>query len=464
MTYLARDARNRLFFPRRLSPLQAVMAAFFAVILAGTALLLLPISQRPGIDVGWFDALFTAVSATCLVGLTTLDLTATWSFFGLVVILCMIQLGAIGYMSAVMLIALLLGVRMGMPRNLAMTEAGGVIGARDMLRVLRSVALITLAIEGFGALLLALRFLITHHQPWEQSLLHGVFSGVAAFCNAGFMLAPQVTLARADGWLLFMISTLIILGGLGIGVLIETGVWLRRRTLSLHTRLALLMTALLLVLGALLFYLFEARNPDTLGRLAGTGPQLLSSWCMSASARSAGFSTVDLSALSPPTLFILGLLAIVGASPGGTGGGVKTTTIAIIVLAIVALVRRRMDIELFRRRISGDMLRLALSLVSFYLLLWLSLVIAISLIEINPRMHAMAATQHFGGLLFEIISAFGAVGWNTGLTPTLQPAARVLIILSMFIGRLGALGFVYLFARSQHAQLRRLPVETVMAG
>jgi len=464
----ARGANHRFFFARRLSPLQATVACFLAVIFIGTGMLLLPFARQAGAHVGFIDTLFTATSATCLVGVTTVNLATTWSPFGLAVILLMIELGAIGYMSAFLLIALLLGARLGAPRGLMISEAGGVIGTRDVWRIVRSVALITLALEAIGALLLALRFSLHHGESFGHALFDGVFYGVAGFCNTGFMLNPLTDRPEmwSDMWMLIILSSLVILGGLGVGVLIEAARYVQARALSVHARMVLLTTAVLLVAGAALFYLFEMHNPLTLAGQSGIGSRLITSWFMSASARSAGFSPVDMTALSPPTLFVLMLLTIAGASPGGTGGGVKTTTLAVIGLAITALVRHRMDIEVFKRRISGEYVRLALSMVSFYLLALLLLILGVSLIEISrpgvqPTQETMA---HYANLVFTTASAFGSAGWNAGIVATLQPISRVLIIIGMLLGRLGTLAFIYFFARALRPGLRRLPTETVVTG
>jgi len=330
----------------------------------------------------------------------------------------------------------------------------------------RSVALITLGLQGAGALLLALRFNLYHGESPGHAIFDGVFYGVAAFCNTGFMLNPATDRPElwSDMWMLIILSSLIILGGLGVGVLIEAARFVRERALSVHTRMVLITTAVLLVLGTALFYLFEAHN--TLAGQPGVGPRLILSWFMSATARSAGFSPVDMTAISPPTLFILVLLTIIGASPGGTGGGVKTTTIAVIGLAITAMVRHRMDIEVFKRRISGEIARLALSIVSFYLLILLLLIVGISLTEITrPGMQVTGETMaHYANLVFTTASSFGTAGWDADIISTLHPTSRVLIIIGMFLGRLGTLAFIYFFARSKHPVLRRLPTETVVTG
>ena len=448
--------------------MQATAACFLAVMLVGTCLLTLPLARQSVAHVGFLDALFTATSATCLVGLSTVNLAATWSPFGLGVILVMIELGAIGYMSAFLLIALLLGARLGMPRGLMITEAGGVIGPRDVWRIVRSVALITLGLQAFGALLLALRFGLHHGESAGHAIFNGVFYGVAAFCNTGFMLNPAADRPElwSDMWMLIILSSLVILGGLGVGVLIEVARFIRERALSVHTRMVLITTAVLLVVGGMLFYLFEARNPLTLGGLPGPGSRAITSWFMSATARSAGFTPVDLSNISPPTLFILVLLTVIGASPGGTGGGVKTTTLAVIGLAIAAMVRHRIDIEVFKRRLSGEIVRLALSIVSFYLLILLLLIVGISLTEITrPGMQPTQETMaHYANLVFTTASSFGNTGWDAGVVAGLHPISRVLLIIGMFLGRLGTLAFIYFFARSKHPVLRRLPTETVVAG
>ncbi len=460
---------RRTSLPRRLSPIQFMILGFAATILIGASLLSFPFAQR-GTPVGLLDCLFTAVSATCLTGLVTQSTADAWSPFGQGLVLLMVQVGAIGYMTVATLVARLLGVRVGESGGPGNTTQG-VISPRDTLRTARTIIIATLALEALGALLLAPRFAAQLHLGWAQAAYHGIFYAISGFCNAGFTLAhgfqglAQPTL-RADTWLLIILGTLIVLGGLGFGVLRELATLPRHRRLSLHARLVLGTTLILIVGGMLLFLFFEARNDQTLGILDNPTQRLVTGWFMSVTARTGGFNPVDLTVVSPPTLMMLSLLMIVGASPLGAGGGIKTTTLSIIVLAIATLLRRRSDIEVFHRRIGGEMVRLALSLVSLYLLAALLVIIGISFTEITLwGLPANAETMtHYARLIFEVLSAFGNVGLSAGITPKLHEVSKVLIILSMLLGRLGPLAFVFAFAQSKRTQLHRLPTEAVMAG
>lgn len=456
---------------RRLSPIQAVALSFLVLIGVGTALLSLPISQQPGERVGLLDCAFVATSATCVTGLVTVSTADAWTRFGQVVILVLIQVGGLGYMTLATIIATMLGLRVGLRARLQLQESHGALSLRSAVSMARYAAIAAFLVEGMGALALARRFHIQHHLPRGEAIFHGIFHSVSAFCNAGFDLVPGFEGFsrpdyRGDISLLLTASALIILGGLGFGVLAELFVLPRVRRLTLHAKLVLCVTAVLLAGGMGLFLLFELENPATLGALPDLRTQLANAWFMSVTPRTAGFSPVDLSQVAPPTLLLLSLLMIFGGAPGSTAGGIKITTLAIIFLAVLALLRRRRDIEAFGRRVSGDISRLALSLTAVYLLAVLLIGLAVGLIEVTlPHLPLTPETAlHYNRLLFEVISAFGTVGLSCGITPTLTPLSRALIMFSMFLGRLGPLAFAFTFARPSTALLRRLPEEGVMAG
>lgn len=457
-----RGSSHRLLLFWRLSPMQAILLSFLALILVGAVLLSLPIAHQYYEPSSVLDYLATATAAACLVGVPGFQ---NWTGFGQVVIVLLVQFGAIGYMSAVMLIAQSLGIRMGAPVSPAVQD-GGVITTRDAWRILRMVTLYTLIIEAVGALLIAVRLMIGNYHTFGGALIQGALLSIGAFCNTA--LQPLLSVwsfstigslsYHHDLWLLGLLGLLALLGGLGIGVLREMR---RPRRMSLHAKVALFSTLLLLVVGAGLFYLFEMRHalamlPDGWHR-AGTA------LFMSISARSSGYEAISISQLNPPTLLVLGLLSLAGGAPGGTAGGVKVTTLAVIVLAIFSLVRHRPDIEVFRRRISGHLVRLALSVVSFYLLFLLLLVLAVSFTEFALAPHGgMDPYREFTFTLFKVVFSYASVGW-AGIGG-LHPVSQALLIFGMFFGRLGTLMLVAFFAGSQQLQLRRLPEEAVMAG
>ncbi|MHB9130633.1 MAG: TrkH family potassium uptake protein [Armatimonadota bacterium] len=457
---------------RRLPVILAIALVYLAIIIIGFVLLTLPIAQRPGVSVSWLASLFTSVSATTLTGLTTVNTADTWSPFGQVVILLLIQIGGLGYMTISTIFALLLGLRLGISSRLHLRERQGGFTLRDALKVLQYVALTTLIIEALGAVLLIANFYFRQQLPLAAAVYQGIFTGVSSFCNAGFHLLPSATggvwapAFRMDSWMLLIMGLLIIFGGLGYAVIAELVFLRRTRRLSLHTKLVLMTTLVLIIIGWLAFLLFEARNSHTLASMANRGQWVVTSWFMSVTPRTGGFSPVDLAVVSPPTLLILSLLMIIGASPGGTGSGVKTSTAAVIILAIATLLRQRRDIEVFGRRISGENVRLAMSLVSLYLLSVLLVIIAISFTEISLKETLINSDTmaNYGRLMFEVVSAFSNVGLSAGVTPTLSPFSQALIMLGMFLGRLGPLTFAFIFAQPKKAVLRRLPDEPVVAG
>lgn len=467
-----KNALIRTISQRRFSPVQTLALSFVLVILIGAGLLSLPVSQRPGVQVSLLDALFTATSATCVTGLVIVDTVETWTHFGQIIILLMIQIGGLGYMTFATIFALLLGARIGLRARLQLKEAHGVFTLRDTIRVVRFVGIGTLLIEGIGAILLTLRFHFQHHMAWDRAAFEGLFYSISAFCNAGFDLVTKfqgLTLPpyQRDPWLLIILGILIIMGGLGFGVLAEFAFFPRARRFSLHAKLVFTTSGVLILVGMLGFLLFEGNNPMTLGALDTPFQKGVMAWFMGVTPRTAGFSPVDLSAVSPPTLAMIGSLMIIGASPYSTGGGVKTTTVAVILLVIIALVRRRPDVEAFGRRIGGDVGRLALSLVSVYMVAVLLVIISMSITEITwPGLPPNNRTMtFFGQLNFEVLSAFSTVGLSTGITASLKPFSQLLIMLSMYLGRLGPLAFIFVFAQPARCPTsRRLPSEQIMVG
>lgn len=462
----SRAVARRLF--ARFSPMQAVALSFLGLIAVGTGLLSLPIAQKTPAGVPLLDCLFTATSATCVTGLVTVSTADSWTTFGQLVILGLIQIGGLGYMTLATILAAMLGLRVGLRARLQLQESHGALTLQQAVGLARYAVLATIVLESIGALALGLRFYFRHGMPAGRAVFEGIFYSISAFCNAGFDLAPgfqglSLPSYRVDLTLLLAMSALIILGGLGFGVLAEIATLPRVRRLTLHAKLVLLFTGVLLVTGALFFLLFESGNP---AELSDTPARLVTAWFMSATPRTAGFCPVDLTEVAPPTLFLLSLLMVVGGAPGSTAGGIKITTFAMIFLAVLSLVRRRRDIEAFGRRVSGDMSRLALSLTAVYVLgiMFFSLLIGITEVSLAGLGPSQETVLHYNRLLFELVSAFGTVGLSAGITPTLTAASRALIIVAMYLGRLGPLAFVFAFAQPKRTVLRRLPEEGVMGG
>jgi trk system potassium uptake protein TrkH len=443
------------------APQRLLVASFAALIAAGTLLLLHPAATPPERPIGVVDALFTATSATCVTGLVVRDTGGEFTLFGQLVILALIQLGGLGIMTLSLVILGVLGGRFSpISRTILAQTLAGAGFWEDFWPLLKLVVRFTFTVEALGALALFLR--------WEPELgaaraaYAALFHAVSAFCNAGFSIFPDnLTAWRGDAWVNLVIGSLIVLGGLGYLTVYEVLAWLRRaRPLSLHSRLALSVSAVLIAAGAVLIFLLELTYSFA---SLSWGERLWASLFQSITSRTAGFNTVEIGALAPATLAVIMLLMFIGGSPGSCAGGVKTTTFGVLAVVGWTRLRHRTHVNLFRRTLSprtvADTLSITLAglvVVSAGVFLLLAL----------QQLAAGAVQTHalFVEYLFETVSALGTVGLSTGATPTLAPASRVLIIVLMFAGRLGPLTVAAALARRDELGDWRYPEEEVMVG
>lgn len=443
------------------SPARVLLLGFAAMILVGTLLLLLPISVAPGRWISLTDAFFTATSAICVTGLVVKDLSNDFSLFGQLVVLFLIQIGGFGYMTMATIMALLLGRRVSLKGRLVLREALNVFTLEGVIRFTRDLIKVTVLVEALGALLLTVRFAFDDF-PLLQALYLGVFHAVSAFNNAGFSLFPTNLMGyRSDHLVNLVITTLIILGG--IGFFVYSDLWRRSRhkipRLSLHTKLALTTTASLILLGTTLFFTFEFRNPQTLGGHP-LFERLLTSYFHAVSARTAGFNTVALSQCSAVALYLLIVLMFIGASPGGTGGGIKTTTFGTIVLDLWTTLRGQVEATFYRRRLSATVVAKAY-LIATLAFFWLSGV-TLLLLQLEQK--------DFLRLIFEVTSALGTVGLSTGDGGSLSFSAlfsdlgKLLIALTMLTGRLGPLTLGIAVLESQEKSRVQYPEGEVLVG
>lgn len=420
---------------RRLDPAKTLAISFAVVIAVGTVALRQPWAAQPGRQLRWVEALFTATSATCVTGLIV-RLPGDHSVLGQVVIASLIQIGGLGIMTFGLFFMLLLGRRLSLfGRDILMSSlAQG--PWEDFWPLLRTVMLATFAIEGMGALLLAIGW--WGEMGW-QSIPWGVFHAISAFCNAGLGLHPASLIPwRAHPVVPVVVGWLIIAGGLGflpMTELLERWRIGHRRPLSLHTRTVLAVTAALLVIGWLGFAVLEWRTT-----LAGMplGEKILATWLQGIVPRTAGFSSVDFGAMRPVTLLFVMVLMFIGASPGSTGGGVKTTTVGVLVAVIIARIRSRRQVSLFGRGI-GDA-SVATAIVVF---ITAAAVVVAGTLGVSICEHAISggaeARARFLAESFDVVSAFGTVGLSTGITPELTDWSWVVLVVVMFIGRVGPL-------------------------
>jgi trk system potassium uptake protein TrkH len=352
------------------------------------------------------------------------------------VILLLIQIGGLGFMTMATLLAVFLKRRISLKERLVLQEALNQSSMEGVVRLVRKVAAYTLVIEAAGAMSFSVRFLF--EMSPGRAVYSGIFHAVALFNNAGFDLMGHfrsLTGYVGDPWFNLTAALLIILGGLGFVVLADLADYRNKRKLTLHTKVVLGMSGLLILIGTFVILLFEYSNPLTLGPLP-FGQKLLAAFFQSVAPRTAGVNTLDIGAMRQATQFILILLMFIGASPGSTGGGIKTTTFAAMIGAVHAMIRGKEDVVLFRYRLSQERVYKALSVTMFAL----ALVLAATMILSTTEDH------HFLMILFEVTSAFGTVGLSMGLTPDLSLAGKIIIILMMFVGRLGPLTLSYAIA------------------
>lgn len=443
--------RGRWLLTWRLSPPKALVAGFATVIFTGAALLCLPFASASGQATGFLTALFTATSAVCVTGLVVVDTGTHWSFWGQLIILILIQTGGLGFMTMATLFFLLLGKRIGLKERMLIRESLNQIDVAGVVRLVRAVLIFTFATEGIFALILSWRWF--YDVGWPRCLWFGLFHSVSAFNNAGFDLFGDfrsLTAYVSDPLVVFSVTTLIIIGGIGFSVVMNIYQW-REKRLSLHSRLALLTTALLICGGFCLFLLLEWSNALRSLPLPG---KLLAAYFQSVTPRTAGYNTVDIAGLRSATQFLLIILMFIGASPGSTGGGIKTTTFGLLLIAAWSLARGKEDAEVMRRRVMPEQVYKALAV----------FLLAMSLVTVTALILNVTEQADFLTIFFEAVSAFGTVGLSMGLTPHLTSLGRILIILTMFSGRLGPLTLIFALAQQKKKTLARYPEEKILIG
>ncbi|MCI6267667.1 MAG: Trk family potassium uptake protein [Clostridiales bacterium] len=451
--------RNKPFPKHPPMSAQGVIALGFAAIIAlVTLLLMLPASSRAGTWTDPLTALFTATSAVCVTGLVVVDTATHWSVFGRCVLLAGIQIGGLGVMTVIALAAMMMNRRIGLRQRTLLVESVATLHIGGIVRLVRRALYGTLLLELAGALLLALRF-VPLLGP-GRGVFYAVFHAVSAFCNAGFDLMGTVTgpfssleSFVSDPLVNLVAVSLILLGGLGFFVwddLIENK--FRFRRLQLHTRVVLVITPVIVLVPACLFYVFEAGA--SMGGMS-TGTRMLASLFSAVTPRTAGFDTVPTAELSSAGSLLTVLLMLTGGNPGSTAGGAKTTTMLVLLLLAVSILRREEDIRLFGRRLPEDLMRRACSIVIIYVSL--AMLSTLAICAAQPEL----ALQD---VIIEVFSAINTVGMSTGLTRELGTFARLIIILLMYAGRLGSLTFALLIARHPSPSPLRCPQERILIG
>jgi len=437
-----------------LTPAQTLVLGFLAAIAVGTALLVLPVASADGESMGLVNALFEATSAVCVTGLVVVDTGSELSLFGQLVILALIQIGGLGIMTMSTLVALILGKRIGLKERILIQRSMGYVNLAGLVRLTRYVLVIAAVIQGMGALLLTLRW--AWQYPLGRAAYLGIFHSISAFNNAGFdLFGVSLEGYVTDPYVNIVMGALIVIGGVGFTVIVDVlSARGTRKKLSLHTRIVLRTTALLLLVGFLGFLILEFSNPATLGPLP-LGGKVLAAAFQSITPRTAGFNTVPIDQVGGATALFLMLLMFIGGSPGATAGGIKTTTLVAVLTSVWATVSGRGEVVIFERRLSRETIDRALAI--FF--------IALSVVMLTAVLLLVTETGPFLDVVFEAMSAFGTVGLSRGITPELSTAGRLIVTVTMFIGRVGPLTLAVALAQRQTTRAEvSYPEEKIMIG
>lgn len=449
-------------FLLKLSTTQIILLSFLVTIFIGSLILALPISSATGESVPYIDALFTATTSVCVTGLVTLPTYSTWSPFAQVVILILIQIGGLGVVTIMTGVLLSLHKRIGMGGRFLLQDAFNLNSLSGIVRFIKNVLLGTFVVEGIGALLY-MTVLVPEYGA--KGVWMSVFNAVSAFCNAGMDVIGVDSLCGyvSNPMILFVTSALIVLGGIGFIVWWDViAVWKNEknhkwkcfRKLTLHSKIAISTTLLFLITGALAFFVFEYHNPLTLGPLS-VGEKLQAAMFQSVTTRTAGFAAVPQENLTNASAILSLLLMFIGGSPVGTAGGVKTVTIAVLVISAFATIRNKDEAEIFQRRIAKQAINKAVAVTSMsFIIMFTSTVLLAAVTDADAL-----------DILFETVSATATVGLTRNLTPGLNLWGKLIIICTMYLGRVGPISLVIAFnTKKESKNMIKNPVEEISVG
>lgn len=435
---------------------QIIALGFFIIILIGAVLLSLPIASNSGVATPFLNSIFTAVSATCVTGLVIYDTFTHWSIFGQVVILILIQVGGLGFMTIVTFFSIFLKRRIGLKERRLLMESASTLKIGGIVALIKKILFRTFIFESLGTVFLAIRF--CPEMGFKRGIYNSLFHSVSAFCNAGFDLMGKygqfTSLTRYSGDIIINLTiiSLVVIGGIGFFVWDDvTNNRLNFKKYQLHTKIVLTTTGFLIISGAILFFLFE-RSYSFAGM--NTKEMVLASLFQSVTPRTAGFNTIDISGLSESGNLLTIILMIIGGSPGSTAGGIKTTTLMVLILGTISSAKHTGNLSIFKRRLEDNALKRASSIAVIYI--FASIISAM----------LICATQSFSleQALFEVFSAAGTVGLSTGITPSLSSLSKIVVMFLMFGGRVGGLSIALVFAEKREVIPITRPVEKIIIG
>lgn len=418
------------------NPPLTLAISFAVIIVLGAILLNLPVSSQNGKSVGFVNALFTSASATCVTGLTVVNTAAYWSVFGKIVIISLIQIGGLGTMVIFSMLAVILRRRIGLKQRLLIKEQLNSNSLKGLVRLVKYVISVSFFIEFIGALLLSIKFIPIY--GITKGILFGIFHSISAFCNAGFdLLGNSLVPYYNDVYLNLVIMGLVIVGGLGFTVYLDVYHKKKWTKFNLHTKLVLITSAILLLVGIVFFLLIENNNIRTIGNMPFKDKLLVASF-QSTIVRTAGFNSIDTSKLTDATIFLLTILMFIGGSPASTAGGIKTTTFGVLLFTSISMLKGERRTVVLKKTVPMSTILKALVIVFMCMLLVVFVAFGVQVVE-KDRFE-------FIDVLFETVSAFATVGITRGITPELSSVSKIILTITMFLGRVGpttlAVGFM----------------------
>ena len=439
----------------KLKGVQILALGFILVILTGALLLTLPISTTSGESTNFLDALFTSTSAVCVTGLIVVDTGTYWNAFGQTVIMILIEIGGLGFMSFTTLIAIILGKKITLRERLILQDAMNTFNIQGLVKMVKYVLMFTVSVQFFGALLFSTQFVPEY--GLGRGMFYSIFHSISAFCNAGFDIFgnfSSLTSYNSNAVVILVASALIIIGGLGFTVWSELYSSKSLKKVSLHSKMVILMTTVLVLGGTVLMFLFENKNVNTIADMSFID-KVMNSFFASVTPRTAGFNSIPTDGMTTAGQFLTIILMFIGGSPGSTAGGIKTTTIGILIVTIVCVIKGREDAEVFKRRFSKELVYRAFTLI----FIGLSLVIVVTMLLSYTEKGAS-----FMALFYEAVSAFGTAGLTLGLTSELSNIGKVLIIFLMYLGRVGPLTVVLSITRKRINSGIKYPEGKILIG
>jgi len=439
----------------KLNEVQVLAIGFAVVILIGGIILSLPISSVDGTYTSFLDSLFTSTSAVCVTGLVTVDTGTHWNNFGKIVIMLLIEIGGLGFMSLTIFIAILLGKKITLKDRLIMQEAMNTFNIQGLVKMVQYVLGFTFIVQVSGAILLATQFIPQF--GWKTGMFYSIFHSVSAFCNAGFDLFgnyDSLVNYSSNAVVLLTIGGLIIIGGLGFTVSLEIFNYRKARRLSTHSKMVIFITLFLIIFGAIFIFLVEYKNPVTLANM-NFRDKVLNAFFASVTPRTAGFNSISTDGMTMAGKLMTIILMFIGGASGSTAGGLKVTTFGVLAFTLISALKGRDDTEAFGRRFSKETVYKAFTLLCISMMLVLTTTIILTITEPDKL---------FINLLYEATSAFATVGLTAGVTQSIGSISKVVLIITMYLGRVGALTVILAVINKKKRNRIKYPEAKILIG